>query len=1829
MNHTHYLFPRTILFTCILFTTSALQAQLLQVTDANSLPFTPQNLISNVFLGSGVDVSNITFGGAASAVGYFSGGTQAIGIERGIVLTTGFVESDPPNLVYGCDQNGTRFADNQNGSTASDASLSALTTGGLKDVAIYTITFVPTSDTLRFRYCFGSEEYPEYACSSFNDIFGFFIQGPGYPVPTNIAVIPGTNLPVSINNLHPDNSGPFSSCPPTNAQFYHNNLNGNVQPTYDGFTDVFTAMAVVTPCQQYTIKLAIADVGDDRYDSGVFLEAKSFGTGSLRVALETASADGAIVEGCAEGKITFRLPSAQAQDYPIDYHIWGTATNGIDYQTIPSNLVIPAGQTELIVPIVGFEDHTAETNEFLAIDVKRDPCHRDTIYVLIKDNQLVTPMVRPDTSICIGASAIPLDGTSAVVIPPPPSFTNTQDYNIPLYAPPLFTTILSSPINVGGVQPAILGAGVIKSVCVNIDHKWIDDIDMFLVSPGGQFIELSTDNGGNGDNYTNTCFTPTATTKINFPGPVAPASAAPFTGDWLPEGPWSDLYGGPTNGVWNLQVRDDKPGISGILKDWTITFESIYKIDYSWTPVTGLSCPTCALTDANPTQTTLYTVVAKDSYGCLVKDSVNIEVLPEISAPTVTCAGAMPGSVSFAWNDVPFATGGYEVNVNGTGWVPASGQLLHDVSGLGSNAPVTLEVRALNAAYTCKALVGTATCCQLPGVTANVQAVSCVGQSNGSITLIPDGANPPYTFNLGAQTNSTGIFTNLPAGDVQVKVTDVSGCSVTDTFTIPNPPAFTTNVQIHNVSCFGGDDGKLEVTVGGGTPGAAGYTYLWNDPLAQKTAIASNLKIGTYTLTITDGNGCTTTTSNTITQPADLALNAVSALAKCFNSATGSATASGTGGVQPYQFAWSNGVNGATNPNILPGNYTVTITDTNGCAETGFVTVGQPPALTATVAGQSVSCFNGNDGTATVTPAGGTGAYTYKWSTVPAQTTQTATGLQAINYLVTVTDANGCFAVQGLTVGSPTAVTATASSTSVGCNNGSDGTATVISSGGTGPYTFKWNDPLAQTTATASNLAAGAYIVTVTDAKLCTSTQTVSVGEPEALQLSAVVQDPLCKNGANGKITLSVTGGTTPYGYKWSSGETTANINNKPSGVYTVTLTDAKGCTATLTKTIGEPTGMTVGAQNQAVRCFGEATGSLKVNASGGTPAYQTQWEGPDGFLATGNLIDGLFSGDYTATVTDSKGCTATLTQTITQPLLPLDISVPDYSDTICFGVSNGVASVLAFGGTPPYSYRWTGNGPPQFTATAVGLGPAVYSLQVTDANGCSQNVQTIVKQRDQLFAIAVASNPRCYEGSDGTARLGSVFYGATPADPASFNYVWSTSPGQMTPIATGLKSSESYSVTITDDIGCSATASVTLGNTTPVQAQVLGFESVKCHGDANGWAAAAGQGGTAPYTYLWSPGASVQTDSLAQGLKAGTYKVTVMDSKGCPDIKSVTITEPPAIQTDILTTPVKCYGGKDGALTATVMGGTEPYQFKWSSGGQLPSATNLAAGPDTLTLTDANACQYVVITRVPQPNDSLTGTATHEDPICFGGRDGRITMIGKGGTPPYRYALNNQPWSGAGIQIALGAGTYIPHVIDGNGCTAILDTVLIPQPDKLEVDLGPDFTLEIGRDTQLTAIVLNGLEPYSYAWRLADSVWLSCVTCPDPIVKQLFNQHWFELNVVDDNGCEASDRILISVEKPRRIYVPTGFSPNGDNENDRLVVHGQKTAKVLTFRVFDRWGELLYEASNFATNDVSSGWDGRFRGKDMDPGVVVWVVEAEYLDGTREVFKGDSMLVR
>lgn len=1506
MNRTILLVQKLIFTTPILLLSFNLQAQLQTIDATSNGPYTPQSLISNVFLGAGVDVVSVTYSGSNKAVGYFSGGTQSIGIERGIIMTSGFAAK--PAVGFGPADKGQDFATNSNGSLATDINLANIATAGIQDVAVYTITFIPTSDTLRFRYCFASEEYPEYSCTQFNDVFGFFIQGPGYPVPTNIAKVPGTNLPVSINNIHPynDQNNPSPNpCFPYNAQYYNSNTNTSKQPVYDGFTDVLTAMAVVIPCQQYTIKLAIADVGDSAYDSGVFLEARSFGTTSLRVSVNTPSADGSIAEGCLPASVTFTLSNPTTQNFPINYAMFGNATPGVDYQALPANLTIPAGQTQLTVNIPAMEDNQPESNEDVYMRVKTDACHWDTVHFLIRDNKLLPPAI-PDTTVCTPGTPILLNATVPVPTPPPPSFSNNTPIAIPDDYPPV-----TSSINVAGVQPTKLGPGVVRSVCLNINHTYDDDLDLFLISPGGQVLELSTDNGASGDNYTNTCFTPTATTPINFPGPQAPATAAPFTGDFLPEGAWSDLWdtpNRPTNGTWQLQVTDDFTSFGGSLLNWSITFAPSYEVTYQWAANADISCTDCAVNTVSPMVPTTYSVTATDIYGCTATDDVLVNVAD----------------------------------------MTASANLVNDIS--------------------------------------------CFGLHDGSAM---------------ASTN-----------------------------------------------------------IGGAN------TYHWSDANHQTVANATNLAAGSYSVTITNVGGCSATANITLTEPPLLDLNGASQNATCFGISNGTASLQTTGGTAPYNYLWSNGATGTNLNNLAAGSYTVTVTDAHGCTDQTVLAIGQPSAIQLSVGNlKNISCFGGNDG----------------------------------------------------------------------------------------------------------------------------------------------------------QLAINAQGGITPLAFGWSNGQNTAAINNLAAGTYTMTVTDNNGCTQTVSQTLTQPNDLTAFATQQQVNCFGESTGQLHLDLNGGTPAYLSNWQGPGGFTGTGFDLTNLIAGNYTATITDAHGCQKTLNTSVTEPPAII-LQLNAIADTICFGASDGSATVAASGGNGAFSYSWDANN--QHTASAQGLSSNEYHVTVTDGKGCTATAKTFVPQKSQLNTFAQPTLPKCHDGADGSAIVTSIFYGISAANLQDFQYQWSTSPAQFNVSAINLKASQTYTVTVTDHDGCSATSSFTMGNPLELVGKIMDSGNVLCNGEATGWASAVADGGAHPYSWYWSNNSSV-SDSIGHQLRAGENRVTVTDANGCSDVVTVTIEEPTAIHVHLTPSDVKCFGESSGSVQALASGGKGPYQYVWENGISASNVTNLPAGMINLTVTDANGCPLKDSISVGQPAAPVSGTADMVEPLCFGDHNGQITLEPSGGTPPYRYALDNQAFNGSKIQIGLKAGEYVPKIRDANGCITALAPIEVTQPTQVQVDLGPDIEILLGQDTQLVAQVFNNRGHVHYSWAPADTTWLSCMDCKNPSVYGLEYAYFFNVTVMDSAGCRAQDQVLVSVKKPRKVYVPTAFSPNGDFVNDLLLVHGQSNSTALSFRIYDRWGEMVYEGKNFPFNDENTGWDGTFRGKPMDPGVYVWVLEVEYVDGQKEVFHGDTTLIR
>jgi len=1129
---------------------------------------------------------------------------------------------------------------------------------------------------------------------------------------------------------------------------------------------------------------------------------------------------------------------------------------------------------------------------------------------------------------------------------------------------------------------------------------------------------------------------------------------------------------------------------------------------YSWFNLNDLGTVIATTEDVSNLLAGVYRITVTDANECTETLEITItepqKLLASVTGTNVKCFAGNDGTAivsvtggavpySYLWNDplsqsTPTATGLktgiYSVTVT-------------DANGCSASASVTItEPTQLSASAT--------------GI-----SVKCFGGNDGSATVTASGGTATYTYlwnDLAAQKTPTA--TGLIAGTYQVNVTDANGCTVSASGTITQPAnALTASAIATNVKCFGGNDGTASSTTSGGT---APYSYLWTDPAAQTTPIANNLIAGTYNLTVTDANGCTTSLSVTITQPTELTATVSGSDAKCFGASDGSATVAPVGGTLPYTYLWNDAA-AQTTPTAtgLPaGTYQVRVTDANGCTFTATYTISQPSApLTASATGTDAKCFVSNDGSATVTASGGTAPYSYLWNDPATQTTQSAVGLLAGIYSVTVTDVNGCSSSASVTIGQPTPLAATISGTDLKCFGATDGTASVTVTGGTIPYTYQWNDLLAQTTQTAVGLGAGLYKVTIIDANGCSVTSTITLNEPAAsLTVFVVGKNVSCFGGNDGTATATISGGTAPYTYLWNDAlaQTSQNASGLIAGTYKLIVTDANDCTASASVTITEPTQLVATISGTDVKCFGGNDGTATILASGGTLPYAYLWNDPAAQSAS--TANGLKIGTYQVTVTDANGCTISATITINQPTL-LTASVSK-TDVNCFGGNDGTATVSAVGGTVSYTYLWN-DALAQTTSTANNLKAGNYQVTVTDANGCTVSSSvTINEPSNALTALISSSDVKCFGGNDGTAAV-SVSGGT-----ASYTYLWSDSSAQTTSTANGLKAGI-YQVVVTDANGCTTSASVTINEPLLLTATITGT-NVKCMGGSDGQAVVSVSGGTTNYTYLWNDLAA-QTSSTATGLKAGVYQVVVTDAHGCTATASVTITEPPLLTASISGTDVKCFGGNDGTATVSVSGGTASYTYLWNDTANQTTATasGLKAGTYQVNVTDANGCATSATVTITEPTQ-LTATISGTDVKCFGGNDGSATVSAAGGTVSYTYLWNDALAQTTSTANNLKAGNYQVTVTDANGC-AVTSSITINEPSNALTALisSSDVKCFGGNDGTAAVSVSGGTASYTYSWNDPATQTTSTASGLKAGIYQVI--------VTDANGCTTSASVTIT----------------------------------------------------------------------------------------------------
>lgn len=679
---------------------------------------------------------------------------------------------------------------------------------------------------------------------------------------------------------------------------------------------------------------------------------------------------------------------------------------------------------------------------------------------------------------------------------------------------------------------------------------------------------------------------------------------------------------------------------------------------------------------------------------------------------------------------------------------------------------------------------------------------------------------------------------------------------------------------------------------------------------------------------------------------------------------------------------------------------------------------------------------------------------TYTWSN--GQTTRSITVNPASTTTYTVTIGSGpCAATASATVEVNPKINVSVTKTDPVCAGSATGSATANVSGDTSPYTYSWSN--GATTQTINNLAAGTYHVTVYDDNFCGESASVTITDPPSITLTTSTTAATC-GANNGSATVTATNGTAPYTYLWSNGATTQTVNNLSAGNYSVTVTDAKGCTKAANVTVASASTTVLTTSSTNVSCSGGNNGSATVTASSGTSPYTYLWSNG----ATTSTINNLSAGTYTVTVTDASGCSKTASVTITAP--PVLTLTANSTNVSCSGGNNGVATVSASGGTSPYTYAWS-NG--ATTSAINNLSAGIYNITVTDGNGCAKTASVTITAPAAIIVNTTSTNVTCNGGNTGAATA-SVSGGVSP-----YTYAWSN--GAISSTINNL-SAGTYTVTVTDANGCVKTGSVTI--TQPAAIVVNSTSTnISCNGANNGSATVTPSGGTSPYTYSWSNGT---TSSTINNLSAGTYNVTVTDAAGCIKTASVTITEPAAITVNATSTNVTCGGSNNGSATVTASGGTSPYTYLWSNGATTQTINNLSAGNYTVIVTDVNGCTKSTSFTITSPTP-VTLTTNSTNSTCNGGNNGSATVSATGGTSPYSYA-----WSNGGTTSTinnLSAGTYNVTVTDATGC-AKTSTVTITSPSAITLTTSvTNVSCSGGNNGSATVTVNGGTSPYTYLW--------------------------------------------------------------------------------------------------------------------------------------------------
>lgn len=1788
--------------------------------------------------GPNVTVTNATLTGSGQASGSFTG-TSNLDVDSGVILCTGNTgDADGANnsASIGADLG-----------TAGTAQMDALAGVATEDAITLQFDFEVQSEFIQFDYIFASEEYPEFAPpnnSGYNDVFAFYISGAGITGEENIALVPGTSNAVAINNINPV----------TNNQYYVDNDAGTTVQ-FDGFTTLLTAKKEgLTPCTVYTLKLVIADAGDGLYSSAVFLKENSLIQGVVDVQTQTVNADNIALEGCIQASFTFSLDNPAVEDTPINFEIGGTATNGIDYSTIDNSLTIPQGQSEATIYIDAIQDGFVEGQESIFIIFQAQPCSEpDTAFLYIDDAQPIEFSTDGTDLNCNGNMTGVIDFDASGGFPPYTYYVTTDSgngttsthntepitdlaagiYSVQVYdiygckaealviggsfdagqtfLPDGSGDVYESELDISGFSTGATLDDIdqLQQICMNMEHSYMGDLQLRVISPSGQSVILKNYPGGGscdlgepiatapvdgqasstltdpgvGYDY---CFnaTPDYGTMVaesnNYNRDYTDAQGHNYQDNYLPAGsylsanPLDGLIGSDLNGTWTIEVIDNLNLDNGYIFNWNIAF--------------GAGLPDTLIELEEPTDVDIDGFITQANCGGS-DGEINISVTGDYAPYT------------FLWSNgettedvTGLSAGAYEVFVTDVNLCTDSAEfILNNISSINTTSTIT--------------------------------QVMCSGGTNGAIDLSISGGTSPYNVSWSNSETSEDI-SNLSAGDYTVTITDDNGCTYSETITVTEIPSMNITANTSNEQC-GTWNGAVDISVSGGS---GSYGYSWSN--SSTTEDLTNLQAGTYTVTVTDGNSCTAQQSFSI-------INDVSnCSAFCYltiaDNVTEDQCGQGIGTIDitindatnPYSYTWSNGALTEDLTSLVAGDYTITVTDANQCVETATITVGNNTG-NLTVSNNTIVdeiCGNGQ-GSIDLTISGGALPYSFYWSN--GGTNEDQSSISEGDYTVTVTDGTGCTLTQSFTVANNTGnLSVNGTVINEVCSNSNGGVDLTVN-GANGNLTYLWTN--SSTLENLTGVPYGTYSCTITDQSGCTITTPnyiINNSSGDLVIANQTITNESCGN-ANGGIDLDITGTGSPFSFDWSNAATSEDITGLTAGNYSCNVTDINGC-ETNTGTINlfnDASDLAVSTVFITDEICGNQQGAVNIDVTGGNGVYAYSWSNS----STSQDLSNISAGDYTLTVTDGNGCSTTHNVTVNNTSGTLSHVTSIITNEIC-GNGSGEIDLQISGGSNPITYTWSNAATSQDLTS---LSAGTYSVLVSDNNGCELNVDaTVTNEVGDLAFSQIVTSEVCSNGagsidlsvtggqpgytflwsnaettedlttlSAGTYSCiitdanscsietgdiiisnnpGALFVGESHIDETCgqangsidllvngqfpFNYSWSntSTTEDLTNISAG-----DYTYTVTDGNGCVQSATVSIINNPGTLVVTPTITDENCDDD-NGSIDLEVTGGANPITFAWSNTANTEDINT---LNSGNYNCLITDNNGC-SIQTGNLVVSNNVGDlsldNVQTTDEQCGNGL-GAINISVSGGLAPYTFAWSNTAITEDLTGLSSGTYTCVITDDNGCTMNAIATVGNNSGSLSINnvlATNES--CGNGA-GSINTTVQGGSLPYTFLWSNNATTEDITNLT--AGSYTLTATDDNGCSTTHTEVITNAGGNFAIS-NVSITEEIcGNNAGAINITLqNGIAPYSF-------VWSNGATTED--VTGLV-AGTYDITVTDDNGCSLNESYVVNAN-------------NGTLSIDNVLVNDEQCGDATgTIDVTVSGGSLPLEyawSSSEVTEDLSN----------------------------------------